>query len=147
MTDSLPREIYPMPFFPLLVADSPAHLATWYVDALGFFRLFETAGLTHLRRHKYQDILVTGADLDRVPTTGGPSLYLDADGELEILAAHLRDFPRSGSMQVTGPVQTPWNTCELRIVDPAGHRLVLTSRPAHPDPGIAARTRAMLQLP
>jgi hypothetical protein len=145
MNDSLPAEIYPMPFFALLVADSPVDLATWYVDALGFFRLFETAGFSHLRRHKYQDILVTPAGLERVPTTGGPYVYLDADGELETLAAHLRDFPRSGSMGVSGPVQTPWNTCELRITDPVGHRLVMTSRPANPDPEIAERTRAMLK--
>ncbi len=145
MNDILPDEIYPMPFFALLVADSPAQLATWYVDALGFFRLFETAGLYHLRRHKYQDVLVAGIGFERVPTTGGAYLYLDADGELETLAAHLRDFPRSGSMEIAGPIQTPWNTCELRVIDPVGHRLVMTSRPANPDPEIAVRTRAMLK--
>jgi hypothetical protein len=137
-------EIYPMPFFVLLVAEHPSRLASWYIGALGFATIFEIPQLFHLRRHKYQDLLVVPAGAGRIPTTGGPFLYLDADGELEALAEHLQGFPRTGSMAVSDPVSTPWNTCELRIVDPQGHRLVLTSRPANPDPEVAAKTRAML---
>jgi hypothetical protein len=37
------------------------------------------------------------------------------------------------------PVGTPWNTRELRVLDPAGHRLVFTERRAQPDPEAKAR--------
>jgi hypothetical protein len=43
---------------------------------------------------------------------------------------------------LVGPVDTPWNTRDLRVVDPAGHRLVFTSRRATPDPEQASRWQA-----
>jgi hypothetical protein len=44
---------------------------------------------------------------------------------------------------VTSPIATPWNTLDLRVIDPAGHRLVFTARNPDPDPVQAARMTAI----
>jgi hypothetical protein len=39
----------------------------------------------------------------------------------------------------------PWNSTDVRITDPGGHRLVLTAQRTVPDPELAARMREMLE--
>jgi hypothetical protein len=70
-------------------------------------------------------------------------MTFNVDGEIDALAARARDAAAVGTSSVTGPVATPWNTLDLRIVDPAGHRLVFTARNPNPDPEQAARLKAM----
>ncbi len=48
-----------------------------------------------------------------------------------------------GRAVIEGPIDTPWNTYDLHVTDPAGHRLVFTSRRANPDPESAARWHRM----
>lgn len=50
-----------------------------------------------------------------------------------------------GASAVEGPIDTPWNTTDVRITDPGGHRLVLAVQRAVPDPELAARMREMLE--
>src|SRR5919202_6523945 len=57
-------EVYPMPFFATLECEDVTSTVAWYRDALGFGVMFtgpEIAGqpsLVHLRRRKYQDLLL-----------------------------------------------------------------------------------------
>jgi len=146
------HEIYPMPAFATLSVGNVAAVAAWYERALGFavvFKAPETGDqlhLVHLRRRKYQDLLL-------IPTTtgdadaGGSSITLSfgCDGEVDALAEQARSAEPLGRSAIVGPVNTPWNTRDLRVTDPAGHRLVFTGR--NPDVSIdqLARMARMLE--
>ena len=100
--------------------------------------------LVHLRRHKYQDVLVTPAATD----VGSPSsltISFQADDDITSLATRAREAPALGASSVVGPIDTPWNTTDVRVTDPAGHRLVFTSRRASPDPEQVAKWSAMME--
>ncbi len=144
------HEIYPMPMFATLAVDDPAAIAAWYRDTLGFTTVFEAPGaggqpsLVHLRRRKYQDLLLVTAPPD-VAATAPSSLTLtfSADGEVDALAQVARSAGPLGRSTIDGPVDTPWNTRDLRVTDPVGHRLVFTARNPNPDPEQAARMKAL----
>ena len=129
-------EVYLMPMFVTLADDDPQRLADWYVAALGFGVMF-AGPVIHLRRQKYQDILIVRG----TPSSGGPTISVMADGEVDAIAERARAVEAFGRVAIDGPVNTPWNTRDLRITDPAGHRLVITSRGN--DPEAEARMRAM----
>jgi uncharacterized glyoxalase superfamily protein PhnB len=147
-------EVYPMPMFATLAVPDVAGLAQWYQDALGFGVMFTTPGpggapsLVHLRRRKYQDVLVVPAAAGAVagPVAAASSLTItfQADGDVAALAERARAVPVVGAAAIVGPIDTPWNTTDLRVTDPAGHRLVFTSRRGNPDPEQAARWAAMM---
>jgi hypothetical protein len=131
-------EIYPMPFFVTLVVHEPDVVAAWYESALGFRTMLSTP-IVHLRRRKYQDLLLVPPQPGAAPTIGGPALTFGADGDVDALAARVRSVDPMGLSAVDGPVETPWNTRELRVSDPAGHHLVFTSRSSKSDPAAIAR--------
>jgi uncharacterized glyoxalase superfamily protein PhnB len=142
-------EIYPMPAFVTLSVADVAAVAGWYERALGFTTVFrapaaggEPPPLVHLRRRKYQDVLIVPAPAER---EAGSSLTVtfSAEGEVDALAARAAAAEPSGRSAVSAPVDTPWNTRDLRVVDPAGHQLVFTSRQPNPDPEQVARWQAM----
>ena len=133
-------EIYPMPFFVTLTTRDPLALCAWYEAALGFGVMLR-GPLVHLRRRKYQDVLIAPGE----PTVGGPSLRLDADGEIDALAQQARSIAQRGASAVEGPTDTPWNTRELHVTDPDGYRLVFSARRATPDAQIEARVQAMFE--
>lgn len=99
----------------------------WYTGCLGFIELFRmparpgSAELAHLRRRRYQDILVTCGR----PESPGPWLTLAATTE-ELLEAASAVMV-SGVGAVHPPVATAWNTVDLHLSDPDGHRLSLTA--------------------
>jgi uncharacterized glyoxalase superfamily protein PhnB len=144
-------EIYPMSMFATLAVADVAGLAQWYQDALGFGVVFTMPGpggapsLVHLRRRKYQDVLVVPAAAGAaVAATPSPSLSFQADAEVVALAERARAVPAVGAAAIVGPIDTPWNTTDVRVTDPAGHRLVFTSRRANPDPEHSARWAAIM---
>src|SRR5262245_9984394 len=139
MTEFNGFEVYPMPMFVTLAVAEPNQIAEWYVSALGFGVMFQ-GPVVHLRRQKYQDVLlVPGAG-----QPGGPTVSFSADGEIDALAARARAVAPIGSVKIEGPIDTPWNTRDLRVTDPAGHRLVFTGRRLERDAEIEARVQAML---
>ena len=143
-------EVYPMPMFATLAVAAVASVAQWYQDALGFGVMFTTPGpggapsLVHLRRRKYQDVLVVAAASGVAAAAPSLTLSFQADEDVAALAERARAVPAVGATAITGPVDTPWNTTDLRVTDPAGHRLVFTSRRTNPDPEQSARWAAMM---
>ena len=125
------RDIYGMPAFVTLVVADPVAASTWFTTALDFVELFAMPGpdgpdapaLIHLRRWRYQDVLVRRG----APTAVGDGIQLslaaEAD-ELPVLAARARD----AGADVEGPIDTPWNTTDLRVTSPQGLLVVFTAR-------------------
>src|ERR1051326_262665 len=120
------HEIYPMPIFAKVAVQNVGDVAKWYRDALGFDTIFDMPGpdgqlmLSHLRRKKYQDVLVVAA---RSPQTAGTGMTLNfsADDEVDALAQRAKSTPPVGASSVSDPINTPWNTRDLNVVDPAGN--------------------------
>jgi catechol 2,3-dioxygenase-like lactoylglutathione lyase family enzyme len=125
------RDIYGMPAFTTLTVADLARTADWYTNGLDFIELFAMPGpdgtpvLVHLRRWRYQDILVRRG----APPVGGEwTISVMADvGELDELARRARDH---GGGTVEGPHDTPWNTRDVRATDPDGYTVVYTARRA-----------------
>jgi catechol 2,3-dioxygenase-like lactoylglutathione lyase family enzyme len=127
------RDIYPMPAFVTLTVADVRRTVDWYVEALGFVALFTMPGpdgapaLVHLRRWRYQDLLVRPGTPQ--PSTGAvvsvSALAEELDGIAERARAHAG---RTGAGSVDGPLETPWNTVDLRATDPDGYPLVFTAR-------------------
>ena len=120
-----------MPFFVKLKVADVERSTEWYVRALGFRALFvmshpETGKpiTSHLRRAKYQDILlVPGA---RGSGDEGCVMNMSLDGSPDELA---RAALPSGVEPVEGPANTPWNTREVTFKDPDGYLLTFTGGP------------------
>src|SRR5262245_41830100 len=79
-------DIYPMPMFARLEAENLAETVAWYREALGFGAMLEMPMLVHLRRAKYQDLLVTPGR-GAAATDTGLTLSFAADGEVDALFA------------------------------------------------------------
>jgi uncharacterized glyoxalase superfamily protein PhnB len=145
-------EIYPMPAFATLEVDDVRGVAAWYERTLGFRTVFAAPdvggqpGLVHLRRRKYQDLLLTRA-IRPAELTAPTSLTLsfNADGDVDAIAALAGRAETLGRSSVAGPVNTPWHTRDLRVTDPAGHRLVFTERRTDVDPESRARMQKMFE--
>lgn len=145
------HEIYPMPMFATFAVADVSAVTAWYERALGFATVFRASdvngqpGLVHLRRRKYQDVLLTPVPPD-ASGLGAPSsltVSFSAEGEIDALAERARSVEPLGRAEILGPIDTPWNTRDLRVTDPAGHRLVFTGRNPNPDPEQSARMKAM----
>jgi catechol 2,3-dioxygenase-like lactoylglutathione lyase family enzyme len=118
-------DIYPMPAFTTLVVADLDRTVDFYTGALDFVVLFTMPGgtLAHLRRWRYQDILVRPGDA--APGAGWALSISSIAEELPALAEKARAH---GGGTVEGPVDTPWNTRDLNVTDPDGYRLVYTAR-------------------
>jgi catechol 2,3-dioxygenase-like lactoylglutathione lyase family enzyme len=128
------RAIYGMPMFATLLARDLAATVSWYTEALGFIELFTMRGpggtpfLVHLRRWKFQDLLVRPAQAAQsAPPGAGGHLQLSfaaVYGEIDALAERARAH---GGGLVDGPADTPWNTRDLTTVDPDGTVVIFTA--------------------
>lgn len=122
------RDIYGMPAFVTLVAPDVRAAADWFTRSLDFIELFamppgDDPMLIHLRRWRYQDILIRRGEASG-DIGGGIQLSLAAEyEELDALAAKVR----GSSAHVEGPTDTGWNTRDLTITTPEGLRLVFTA--------------------
>lgn len=134
-------EVYVMPAFVTLIVDRPDEVANWYERALGFGTMF-SGPIIHIRRRKYQDILLVTPSPTNPASTAGPWLSFNADGEIEQLAARASAAAPLAMSRVDPLINTPWNTRDLRVIDPAGHQLVFTERRTDPDPDAVARWQA-----
>jgi catechol 2,3-dioxygenase-like lactoylglutathione lyase family enzyme len=125
-------DIYPMPAFVTIESSNLDRTVDFFVNGLDFVSLFTLPGpggapaLVHLRRWRYQDILVVpGAPQ---PGTGWSISMAAVAEDLPALAARASAH---GDNTVDGPRDTPWNTREVTVTDPDGYRIVFTAqRPA-----------------
>ncbi|GAA3429413.1 hypothetical protein GCM10018953_65970 [Streptosporangium nondiastaticum] len=146
--DSIPaeisRDIYGMPAFVSLTVADLDRTVDWYVNGLDFISLFTVPGpggepaLVHLRRWRYQDILVRPGKADP-----GEGWTIGVMAELEQLDALAERARAHGGGTVDGPADTPWNTRDLRVTDPDGYTVVYTARRADGDRD--ARFNAMME--
>lgn len=121
------RSIYPMPMFASFHVRDLAVSAAFY-HRLGFISLAQVPGpdgatvLVHLRRARYQDLLLVPGEASAGTTT----VSFAAHGEdLEsLVSAASVDLPPGAA--VVGPEPTPWFTDDVRVTDPDGNVVVLT---------------------
>lgn len=129
ITPEVTRDIYGMPTFATLTVADIDRTVDWYVNGLDFISLFTMPGpdgvpaLVHLRRWRYQDILVRRG----VAPVGGEWTisFMAIAEQLDAVAERAR---RHGGGDVDGPAATPWNTRDLRLTDPDGYTVVFTAR-------------------
>lgn len=98
--------------------------------AAGFVTLTTIPGpdgapaLVHLRRERHQDLLLTPG----TPAPGPATTSFAAGGvDLTEVAERLR----VAGGDVTGPVETPWFTTDVAVVDPDGNTVTLTAPRMH----------------
>jgi uncharacterized glyoxalase superfamily protein PhnB len=127
--------IYAMPAFARVASPDPVRLVRFFTTALDFSVLFaapDVGGapmLVHLRRAKYQDILVVPSrpsDAGVAPDTALVVTFAAADAdEVDVLATRVAAAAPDAS---TGAVDTPWSTRDLTVTDPDGRAWSFTAR-------------------
>lgn len=139
-TDAYPGDggidttIYAMPGFVTFTVTDVAASTHWYVDGLGFVLLAELPGppgtpaLVHLRRHRYQDILLVPAPPGEIESDQprGRGVRYGIRAGAEDLNARAEQVRHVGRGTVEGPARTPWNTLDLICRDLDGYEVVLT---------------------
>lgn len=131
--------VYPMPMFITIRTPDVTATAEWFRDALGFGVMFvgpphgDEPAMIHVRRSRYQDVLITAAD--DVDTRPDPSMTVTfqalTDTEVDAIAERAASHG-----DVHGPYHTPWNTREVTVDAPTGHRFVFSGRRTDvPTPG------------
>ncbi len=130
-SSSIDCGIYVMPQFVTFEVSDMASARRWYVNGLGFVELAVLPGpardpaLVHLRRFRYQDILLVPASGPRDAKPSGVRVSFAAgDEDLEARAAIAAREPGG---EVEGPTRTPWNTRDLHFRDADGYVVVLTA--------------------
>lgn len=126
--------IYAMPGFVTFTVTDVAASTHWYVDGLGFVLLAELPGpdgtpaLVHLRRHRYQDILLVPAPPGEIESDQprGRGVRYSIRAGAEDLNARAEQVRHVGRGTVEGPARTPWNTLDLICRDLDGYEVVLT---------------------
>ncbi len=123
------EDFYPMPAFVTLEVMNIAASVSWYENALGFRVVFQSppgpaagAMMVHLRRDRYQDLLLFSAQDGELEKRGGGVIlnFLPGDEPVEVIA---RRAASAGSTKVEGPIDRPWNVKEITILDPDGYRI------------------------
>lgn len=119
------RSIYPMPMFINLVSRDLTATERLYAAA-GFVTLATIPGpgdapaLVHLRRERYQDILVVpGAAI-----TGSTTASFAA-GNVDL--AEVAEQLRAAGADVSGPLDTPWFSTDVTFTDADGNKIILTA--------------------
>ena len=115
-------DFYPMPMFVNLEVSNIDISAEWYQQALGFREVYRVPGLIHLRRDRYQDVLLIPSESGGMDSPGkGIVIQLQA-GEVSVdeIAENARQLTPTS---VEGPLDRPWNVREVTVQDPDGYRL------------------------
>jgi uncharacterized glyoxalase superfamily protein PhnB len=125
------QDIYPMPLFCTLMVEDVAKSAEWYAQVLGFGIIFDmyhpsTKELifVHLRREKYQDILLVKGLSEKEKNSYGIAVTLQAGCDIDVLANRARE---NNAAIIQEPHDTPWNTREVTFQDLDGYRVTLTN--------------------
>ena len=124
------EDIYPMPIFCTLTVDDVQKSADWYSKALNFKVIFalnnpETKELNfvHLRRKKYQDILLVQGKTNRDQNVYGIAITFQAWTDIDLLVTQAKE---NKAVIVIEPHNTLWNTREVAFQDLDGYRINFT---------------------
>lgn len=136
--------IYPMPAFTVLTVRDMAATERFYTEALDFGVLFRgpqingVPMLVHLRRARYQDVLVRHGREATQPATGLAVTFAAVDATaVDALAEGVRS---AGGTIVSDAADMPWHTHELTVADPDGNQVAFTARAAGHEPRDFNRT-------
>jgi uncharacterized glyoxalase superfamily protein PhnB len=123
-------DIYPMPVFLTLAVENVSKSAEWYHNALNFTTIFamndpitNELNFVHLRRKKYQDILLVKGQTDRAMNTGGIAVTFQAWEDIDLLTQHAQKY---GTRVLIAPHDTAWNTREVTFRDNDGYVINFT---------------------
>lgn len=123
-------EIYPMPMFCTLIVENVKESANWYSKTLGFSVIFaiehpETKEMSfiHLRREKYQDILLVKGKTEKENNAYGIAITFQAWCDVDSLTKKAQE---NGALVIAEPHDTPWNTREVTFQDLDGYRITFT---------------------
>lgn len=124
-------EIYPMPVFCTLTVSNVQKSADWYVKALGFSVIFEIqdpvtkeSTLVHLRRAKYQDILLKpAAATDQAKNSYGIAVTFQAWSDIDALTKLAK---QQGVRVIIEPHDTAWQTRDVTFQDIDGYQITFT---------------------
>jgi catechol 2,3-dioxygenase-like lactoylglutathione lyase family enzyme len=120
------EEFYPMPMFVSLDVVDLTASADWYRRALGFRVLYrtpdESPALVHLRREKYQDLLLHPAR-HGAPAQPAGGIVIQFQAGSVTVEDIARQAKLAADTRVEGPVERPWNVRDVTIIDPDGYRL------------------------
>ncbi len=125
------HEVYPMPMFIQLFCQDLETSSQWYQQALGFSEMFALPNpqgnlqMVHLRRDKYQDLMLLPAKPASAGKKSGMRVYLNLLREEDSLEELQQ---RLGDVQNYPIVTTQWSTRELEVVDADGHILVFSQK-------------------
>ena len=117
---TIDRGIYVMPQFVTFEVSDMATARRWYVHGLGFVELavFPAPSgdpvLAHLRRFRYQDILLVPGRDPGDKASGVRVSFAAGNEDLDERAAVASREPGG---TVEGPTRTPWNTRDLHFRD------------------------------
>lgn len=145
------RDIYVMPAFVTLPTSDLDAARAWYA-ALGFVELAvmppgtDSPQLVHLRRYRYQDVLLVPA-ADGAATGGGIRASFAHTAPLDELDTVAERLAALGTGTVAGPRTTPWYAVELEATDPDGHVVVLTGMAEQPPQAFVDEVRASVVDP
>ena len=124
-------EFYPMPMFPTLAVADIGVSASWYTEKVGFVRVFAIPGtggeiaLEHLRWSRYADLLlVPEANASRTSHRRGVGVTLSFLAQAETIDDMAARLEANGVQIDEGPVDRPWNTRDIVVIDPDGFRLI-----------------------
>jgi predicted enzyme related to lactoylglutathione lyase len=138
--------VYPMPSFVTVAAADVTRTSSWFRDVLGFGVMFVAPGrgspsMVHLRRAKYQDVMVTPAIGEPAPGSSLSVTFQAGEAaDVDTLASRISSL---GPDVLDGPRDTPWNTREFTVTDPDGNRFTFTGRGTQPMDDFEAVTRRL----
>lgn len=116
------EDYYPMPMFINLGVTDIDVSVEWYQNTLGFREIFQIPGMVHLRRERFQDLLLFPTQASDLNSPGEGIVIQFQAGEISVeeIAHKAR---QQGSSDVDGPLERPWNVREVSVQDPDGYRL------------------------
>jgi catechol 2,3-dioxygenase-like lactoylglutathione lyase family enzyme len=126
---------YPMPAFPTLSTLDLEASRRFYVDGLGFHHVFSISGpdgrpvVEHIRFARYADVLLEQEHRASDGATTERGLGVRLSFSLALANRDCNEFAqraRAFGARVVGPVERPWNTREVEVIDPDGYVLVFT---------------------
>jgi predicted lactoylglutathione lyase len=120
------EDFYPMPMFINLEVADLSSSAEWYRQALGFRIVYSgppgAPALIHLRRDRYQDILLVTSQ-EASPFQPGKGIIIQIQAGSVGVEEIARQAKLAGTVLVEGPVERPWNVRDVTIQDLDGYRL------------------------